>query len=53
MSLLKPSIDRPEQKQKKIATDNHSLDQFRVNIPLMNLPEFSEAWGCKLGEHRH
>lgn len=33
----------------KVETDNHSLDKFRVNIPLMNMVEFSEAWECPLG----
>lgn len=31
-------------------TNPHSPGQFRVNGVLQNLPEFSEAYSCKLGE---
>lgn len=37
----------------KVETDNHSLDKFRVNIPLMNMPEFAEAFECPLGSKMH
>ncbi|KAG5674183.1 hypothetical protein PVAND_004166 [Polypedilum vanderplanki] len=43
------SVDRPENMAKKIEEDSHSLDQFRVNIPLMNMKEFSQSWNCELG----
>lgn len=43
------SVERPERKKNKVETDNHSLDKFRVNVPLMNMAEFSEAWNCPLG----
>jgi predicted metalloendopeptidase len=33
----------------KVETDNHSLDRYRVNAPLMNMAEFAEAWECPLG----
>jgi putative endopeptidase len=34
----------------RAATDPHSPGEFRVNGVLQNMPEFSEAFSCKLGE---
>ncbi|SPP78939.1 endothelin-converting enzyme homolog [Drosophila guanche] len=36
-------------KLKKLKTDVHAYDEFRVQGTLSNMPEFSEAFGCKLG----
>ena len=31
-------------------TDPHSIDQFRVNGSVVNMPEFQRAFGCKVGD---
>jgi putative endopeptidase len=31
-------------------TNPHSAPRFRVNGPLVNLPEFAEAFQCEVGE---
>ncbi|XP_022231844.2 neprilysin [Drosophila obscura] len=33
----------------KLKSDVHAYDEFRVQGTLSNMPEFSEAFGCKLG----
>ncbi|TGD77837.1 M13 family metallopeptidase [Hymenobacter wooponensis] len=38
---------RPEYLRQQVMTDPHSPAQFRTNGPLMNMPEFYEAFGCK------
>ncbi|UPL48943.1 M13 family metallopeptidase [Hymenobacter sublimis] len=38
---------RPEYLRQQVLTDPHSPAQFRTNGPLMNMPEFYEAFGCK------
>ena len=38
---------RPEYVRQQVQTDPHSPEQFRTNGPLMNMPEFYEAFGCK------
>lgn len=40
----------PQVQRVLVATDPHSDPQFRVNGPFSNLPEFAEAWGCKVGQ---
>ena len=40
---------RPEYMRQQLQTDPHSPEQFRTNGPLMNMPEFFEAFGCKDG----
>ncbi len=38
---------RPEYIRQQVLTDPHSPAQYRTNGPLMNMPEFYEAFGCK------
>ncbi len=38
---------RPEAARQQVLTDPHSPGQFRTNGPLMNMPEFYKAFGCK------
>ena len=38
---------RPEALRQQIQTDPHSPGMYRTNGPLMNMPEFYEAFGCK------
>ena len=41
------SQGRPEAERLQATTDPHPLDRFRANAPLMNIPEFAAAFGCK------
>ncbi|HEU4697631.1 MAG TPA: M13 family metallopeptidase [Gemmatimonadales bacterium] len=41
---------RPEQLRLMVQTDPHSPNEFRVNGPLSNMPEFRAAWGCRAGD---
>ncbi|WP_054413733.1 M13 family metallopeptidase [Hymenobacter sp. DG25A] len=38
---------RPEYLRQQVMTDPHSPAQFRTVGPLMNMPQFFEAFGCK------
>ena len=40
---------RPEYLRQQVQTDPHSPAQFRTNGPLMNMPEFYQAFGCQDG----
>lgn len=40
----------PEEMKNRIANDPHSPGMYRVNGPLMNCPEFFEAFGVKEGD---
>ena len=40
---------RPEALRQQVQTDPHSPAEFRTNGPLMNMPEFFEAFSCKDG----
>jgi len=40
----------PEAMRQQILTDPHPLGRFRVNGPLSNMPQFAEAFHCKLGD---
>lgn len=40
---------RPESERLQVQTDPHSPRQFRVNGVVRNMPEFGEAFGCKVG----
>lgn len=41
---------RPEAIRQQILTDPHPLGRFRVNGPISNMPQFAEAFNCKLGD---
>jgi len=41
---------RPESKRANAITDPHSPDEYRVNGVVTNLPQFGEAFSCKLGQ---
>jgi len=41
---------RPELERLIATTDPHSPDRFRANGVLVNMPEFSGAFGCKAGQ---
>lgn len=41
---------RPEQLRLMVQTDPHSPNEFRVNGPLSNMPEFRAAFACKAGD---
>ena len=40
---------RPAAVRQQVQTDPHSPGQFRTNGPLMNMPEFYQAFGCQDG----
>jgi putative endopeptidase len=40
----------PESMRQQILTDPHPLGRFRTNGPLSNMPQFAEAFHCKLGD---
>ena len=40
------SVERLESMKLQIMMDVHSPDQFRVNGPLSNIPEFSDDFNC-------
>jgi putative endopeptidase len=41
---------RPEALRQQILTDPHSPGQYRTIGPLMNMPEFYQAFGCQEGQ---
>jgi endothelin-converting enzyme/putative endopeptidase len=41
---------RPESKRANAILDPHSPDEYRVNGVVTNIPEFGEAFSCKLGQ---
>jgi putative endopeptidase len=41
---------RPEQMRLQVQTDPHSPREFRVNGVVQNMPEFGEAFACKMGQ---
>jgi putative endopeptidase len=41
---------RPERERLLMLTDPHSLDQFRVNGSVQNMPQFGHAFSCKVGQ---
>jgi len=40
----------PQRTQLLVQTDPHSMNEFRVNGVVSNMSEFSEAFGCKVGD---
>jgi endothelin-converting enzyme/putative endopeptidase len=44
------SNQRPESIRLQAQTDPHSIDEFRANGVVQNLPAFGEAFGCKVGQ---
>ena len=42
--------ERPEQERLQVQTDPHSPLKFRVNGVVRNMPEFGQAFGCKVGQ---
>jgi putative endopeptidase len=41
---------RPEYLRLRLATNSHSPDEYRVNGPVSNMPEFAKAFGCTDGD---
>jgi len=41
---------RPELSRTLVNTDPHSPGRYRVNGVVQNMPEFQQAWGCKVGQ---
>lgn len=39
----------PEAERQQVLGNSHSLPRWRVNGPVSNMPQFSEAFGCKTG----
>ncbi len=42
--------ERPESKRLHAITDPHSPGEYRINGVVSNLPEFGQAFGCKVGQ---
>ena len=42
--------NRPESMRSRVLTDPHSPEEWRVNGPLSNMPQFAQAFGCKPGD---
>lgn len=41
---------RPEAVRSAVAVDPHAPEAWRANGPLMNMPQFAAAFGCKAGD---
>jgi putative endopeptidase len=42
--------ERPESLRTRVTTDPHSPEEWRVNGPLSNMPQFAQAFGCSPGD---
>ncbi len=42
--------ERPESKRMHAMTDPHSPNEYRINGVVSDLPEFGQAFGCKIGQ---
>ncbi len=42
--------ERPEQLRMNATTDPHSPPQYRINGVVVNMPDFTKAFGCKAGQ---
>jgi len=42
--------NRPEGLRTRVTTDPHSPEEWRVNGPVSNMPQFAQAFGCKPGD---
>ncbi|HEX6746596.1 MAG TPA: M13 family metallopeptidase [Longimicrobium sp.] len=42
--------NRPESLRTRVTVDPHSPEEWRVNGPLSNMPQFAQAFGCKPGD---
>jgi predicted metalloendopeptidase len=40
----------PEAERYRAQTDPHSAGRYRVNGVISNMPEFQQAFGCKVGQ---
>lgn len=43
------SVYKPQILENMILNDVHSPGEFRINIPMGNIPEFSNDWNCPKG----
>jgi endothelin-converting enzyme/putative endopeptidase len=43
-------LTRPQRERLQVQTDPHSPRQFRVDGVVQNMPEFGQAFGCKVGQ---
>src|SRR5277367_4438293 len=41
--------ERPEEMRVRAATDPHSPGEYRINVVVVNMPEFQKAFACKAG----
>ncbi len=41
---------RPETARTAVMTQGHSLNRYRVNNVMVNMPEFAHAFGCRAGQ---
>jgi len=41
---------RPDMERMQITTNPHSLNRYRVNMPVSNQADFAKAFGCKAGQ---
>ncbi len=41
---------RPEELRRRTQVDPHPPGKYRTNGPLSNMPEFTAAWSCKVGD---